>query len=170
MKNLLALSLLFACVAGYSQGLSRHKTPKKTKDENVLDITKNQGTFLEYITPSEVKSEFEKEANLKLFTPEKRQTELNDLPKGGKLVLKFSRLTIEAANSKWFTIIAQDPQGKEVFREQLDSKVPDYMSGGGVSYWKNIRVVYLPLELPTGSKVFIVDGLENNRHEYLINN
>jgi hypothetical protein len=158
--------LLFSCFClpffTLAQDMPRHKKPKATKDINVLDITRNQGTFLEYQTPAEVQEAARKEAALKMMEPEAT-------PAGGYLVLTFSRSTIEAGNSRWFTIVATNPEGKEVFRQELDNQIPTPIHGP-VTYWKNIRVVALPEALKTGAKVYVIDGLSKNRHEYLINN
>lgn len=169
MKRLFPLVLILALSIN-ANAQNKHKKPKETKDSNVFDITKNQGTFLEYETPAELHSKFDKEAKLKLYSPEQLAQELEKLPKGGQLVLTFSRLSIDAANSKWFTIIIQDPHGKETFRQELDSKVPSPFNGGSITYWKNIRVISLSNNIPTGSTVFVIDELGKSRFEYLVKN
>lgn len=170
MKRIaLLFSLAFLPFLGMAQELPKHKKPKATKDDNVLDITKNQGTFLEYETPVELSAEFEKEAKLKMYDNTTKEKKRVELPKGGYLTLTFSRMAIDAADSKWFTIIAKSPTGEEIFRHELDSKIPVLMEGT-TPYWKNSMIISVPSSLPTGSIIYVVDGLSNKRHEYLIQN
>lgn len=140
--------------------------PKETKDVNVLDVTKNRGTFIEYKTPAEVKAEFDKKANLQMWDAEKRKAEWDAQPKGGKLFLTINRLTIGECDTRWFTIVVQDKEGKEVYRQELERSVASPWNG----YWQNLGISYLPEELKTGAVVYVVDSITKNRHEYLIKN
>lgn len=170
MKKLLTIALLLgACVAN-GQELAKHKKPKPTQDANVLDVTKNQGTAISYKTPAEVKEEFEKEASLKMYSPEKKQEQFELLPKGGWLVLGLGRLSIEEANTKWFTVVVHNDTGKEVFREVLESRVANPVHAGSITVWQNLKHIALPEPLKTGYRVFVIDDIEKKRHEYLIQN
>lgn len=171
MKKLIA-TLAFASLPffGFAQDMPRHKKPKETKDANVLDVTKNQGTSISYETPAELKVKLDKEADLQMWTPEQKAEAAAKKLLGGYLILGIARITIGSADTKWFTVVIQDEAGKEIHRETLDSDVASPNHGGGVTVWKNLAIVAPPTELKTGYKVFVIDAITKKRHEYLINN
>lgn len=171
MKRLLtALAFVLASFAANAQEMPKHKNPKPTKDENVLDVTKNHGTFITYQTPAELQTKFDKEAALKMWSAEQKAKEAESIPAGGSLTLTIGRLSIESADTRWFTIVVQDEAGKETFRKELDRSVANATHGGGLTVWNNLALVYLPAPLKTGYRVFVIDAISKKRHEYLINN
>lgn len=168
-KYILLFSLACLPFLVSAQDLPRHKKPKETKDLNVFDITKNQGTVLEYHTPKEVREKFEKEAKLQMYSPEVRSEKESEMPKGGKLLLLINRLTIGSADTKYFTIVIQTPQGQEIFREEFDSSVASPVHGP-VTYWRNLALSYLPEPIPDNSIAYVIDRLGEKRYEYLLRN
>lgn len=170
MKKIIILAAFALSLYANAGELERHKKPKGTKDTNVLDITKNRGTAIVYKTPAELTNEFNKEADLKMWSAEQKETERLKYPKGGCLILEINRMSIGAADTDGFTIVAQDNTGKEVFRKELKTSVASPVFLSGLTYWQNFAAASLPEELKTGSVVYVIDSLNGLRFEYLIKN
>src|SRR5688572_29535553 len=107
MKKIFLFIVLCLPFFAMAQDMPRHKKPKETKDPVVFDITKNQGTVIGYDTPAELKERLEKDAQLKMYNDQQKAEQLASLPEGGYLRLVVNRLTIESANTKWFTVIVK---------------------------------------------------------------
>jgi hypothetical protein len=75
---------------------------------------------------------------------------------GGRIRLDIERNTIGEANWEYFTVVVQDSTGAEVFREQLDSDIPEYSSGN----WWNIEHVYVDAYVRPPFNIFVIDQLE----------
>lgn len=80
-----------------------------------------------------------------------------EVSQGGQIRIDIERSTIEAANWKFFTVVVQDSTGAEVFRENLDSNIPEYSSGD----WWNITLVNVDPYVRPPFNVFVIDQLED---------
>lgn len=88
---------------------------------------------------------------------------------GGFIILYEKRLTIDAANTEWFTIIIQDTSGKEIYRKQLDKETPEVPSSGS-SYWWNVSSISIG-DVPTKPfYVYVIDAVHtgNPRFKFMV--
>ena len=87
----------------------------------------------------------------------------SDQSKGGRLIVRIERGTIGAANTKYFTVIVFDADGKEVQRKEGTDDIPSLPIGDGG--WRNLLIVHL-LECKRPITVRVVDELLNHKCEF----
>lgn len=167
MKHLLLILLLLP-LGLMAQELPRHKKPAKTQDKEIYDLTRNNGTAIGYETPAELAANFEKEAQLNMWTDQDKQTKKATLPAGGVLRLGIMRQTLGAADTKFFTVVVRNEKGEEVLRKELESSVPSYLPVAGVSFYRNLALLPIQEPLKTGYTVYVIDAVLQRRHEYLV--
>ena len=169
MKILFLLLLPVICFAQ-----KVHKTPKQDLDDpQVYNITKNgrgltssQFTKIKYKSYNVLLNELYHQKETELWDEQKLQSEIELLPSGGQLTLRIMRTTIESANTSWFSVVVRDINGNELHRERLKSSVAEFTAG--VSGWWNIGIVRIPIEIQSGTEIFVIDHLDNKRFEYFL--
>ncbi len=77
--------------------------------------------------------------------------------KGGLISINVDRVTIQSANTEWFTVIVKDSNDKEIYREKMKSKTADYSSKD--DYWHNFGTVVIPERIQAPFFVYFVDQL-----------
>ena len=95
----------------------RYKVTKATNSNKYSGDTK-----IEVLTINELIAEYSKSAERQMKTESEKEILLRALrseSKGGEIRLTVERVTIDAANSKFFTVIIKDDTDKEIFRKQL---------------------------------------------------
>ena len=172
MNNLpihLAICLTMT-ILGCSSTLQQFKPATTNSDPRISSITNNRDTYgstrLEYKSYSELRSELNKKAETQLWAQQEITNQKAILPVGGELIVYIQRITIGAANTKWFTVIVKD-EGTEIVREKGEESVPDYFVLLDETIWWNLMIV----DLPSHSEhftVYVVDALLNKRHEFSI--
>lgn len=130
----------------------RHKYSGKTmvSYQNFIQLTK------------ETLSEGEKE----MWSKTKIKEELSDIKSkpGGQIRLDVTRITIDAADLEYFTIIVKDKNEKELFRKELDSSIP-YPERSSDDWW-NIGIISLDKIIKSGFYIYVVDELVDEVHKF----
>ncbi len=83
---------------------------------------------------------------------------------GGIINMKIVRLTIEAANTKYFSCIVFSNEGQELFRKDFTASIARLDSSS--STWWNTGVMFIPVEVVPPFKIAIIDKL-SNRENYV---
>lgn len=119
-------------------------------------------TKVEYQSLTQLIAETRKESEKEMWTKEKLQSTI-DLYKstciGGQIRLDIERTTIGGANTEYFTIIIKDNAENELYRETLDSDVPNPSRSN--DNWWNIKSCWLDKRIKAPFYVYIVDALED---------
>ncbi|TRW23576.1 hypothetical protein FMM05_13015 [Flavobacterium zepuense] len=83
---------------------------------------------------------------------------------GGIVDLEIERSTIESANNKMFTVIIKDSNDNEVYREELESDVPNVPSGS--DNWWNSGSAFIAKRVETPFYIYVVDKMEDAPFKY----
>ena len=83
---------------------------------------------------------------------------------GGIMHLEIERITIDAANTKYFNVIVKDSNDTEVYREELESSVPNVPSSS--HEWINFTSVVLPKRIQTPFYFYLVDQIDEVTYKY----
>ena len=86
--------------------------------------------------------------------------------RGGQLRIDIGRPTIGAANTEMFTIIIKDSADIEIFRQDLDSNIPETPSAD--DNWWNIEIINLEKKIRPPFNVYVVDRLQDYPFKFLI--
>jgi hypothetical protein len=111
----------------------------------------------------EVESKSEKE----MWTSEQKNEKINlynNFALGGLLQLYITRLTIDAANTEWFTIIIKDSNEKEILRKELEPSIPNTPSM--FVDWSNYGFVFLNSKINGSFFVYVIDKLGNENSKF----
>lgn len=123
---------------------------------------------------SQARAKIEKDADSEMWTPEKKHQVLESADKflaGGVIHIYLTRLTIDAANAEWFTLIVKDSTDtNEIYRKELKRKTPNVPSRG-TDYWWNNLVAPIPVNTSGKIYIYIIDrlGQENNKFKFEVN-
>jgi hypothetical protein len=139
-------------------------------------ITRVQGinnikgvTNLGFQTFEQKKNYILKKAENEMWTDEKKNDLIKSYEKiasGGIFHLYLTRLTIEAANTKMFTLIIKDSNdNQELFRKELDKSLPQLPSIGS-DYWWNYSNICLSYKISGRVFVYIIDKLDTETPRY----
>lgn len=132
--------------------------------------TLNTRTTISYLTQKELFDRNKKEADEQMWSAQ--DIAENDtyakLSKGGELVLRIKRTTIEAADMEWFTVIIKK-DNVEIFRSQLKKKIPSIP--GSDDLWSNLKVIAVknPVKIPFDVYVVEAGGTPPKYHFRIIN-
>ncbi len=173
-NNIIVLAILIASTALYSQSDNNLRVSNwKIGEDKIFyenKITRLEGensrygvTNLGYQSLSQLVEGINKKAEREMWNEEKKSSNIKlfqDQLKGGILYLFISRLTIDAANTKVFTVIIKDSNDKELNRQELKSKVPELP--GDDRLWTNLKSVGIPMEIKEKFYVYIIDSLGMN--------
>jgi hypothetical protein len=128
-------------------------------------------TNVGYKTLEQIKVDLMKKAEKEMWSNEDKQSNIKafeELCQGGFLELYISRTTIEAANSKYFTVILKDTADNEIFRETLKSKIPSVPAGNS-HYWTNYDRVKIPTRIEGKFYIYVIDklgGEKNTKYKF----
>jgi hypothetical protein len=128
-------------------------------------------TNLGYQTFEQVISEVNQKANDEMWTAEKKNKTIEAYQKfsaGGILHLYLTRLTIDAANTKMFTVIVKDSEdNNEIFRKELKSNIANTPTSGS-DYWWNYASIHIPEKINGKVFIYIIDrlGRDNNKFKF----
>lgn len=106
--------------------------------------------------------ETEQRASSEMWTQERKEEMIkgvNENEKGGRLTIYIGRISVESGNTRHFTAVFQDMEGKEFYRKTLESDVPEVPSILSGRMWTNFGYFYIPVEAKPPFKVFIIDAL-----------
>lgn len=125
-------------------------------------------TNVGYETFAQLKAGIEKDAEKQMWTEEKKNETIklyNKFSSGGLIHLYITRLTIDAANTKMFTIIVKDSAETEIFRKELESDVPNVPSSG-TRYWWNYESIALPISIQGNVSIYVIDRLGKDNSKF----
>jgi len=83
---------------------------------------------------------------------------------GGIVNLEIERMTLDAANTEFFNVIIKDSNDTEVYREELESSVPNVPNSS--HEWKNFASVVLPKRIKTPFYIYLVDQIGEVTYKY----
>lgn len=170
-NKIIVIAILIASTAVYSQSdINLRISNWKVGEDKILyenKITRLEGensrygvTNIGFQSLSQLVEGINKRAEREMWTEEKKANNIKlyqDQLKGGILYLYVSRLTIDAANTKVFTVIIKDSNDKEINRQELKSKIPELP--GDDRLWTNLKSVGIPIEIKEKFFVYIIDSL-----------
>ena len=111
-----------------------------------------------------------RQQNLETELKEITEDSFNDIPKGGKLIVFTSALSIEAGNSKWLKFIAKE-NGKIILKSKGVDRTPNGQVQGGVglvppyTVWSNVSII--DIEKPFANiEFYIIDTFGTNSTRY----
>ena len=173
MKYLL-ITLFLSVVFNISFGQKLYKKPKQDpEDPRVYDITKNgpsalnpEYTKIRYVPYDRILKELYRKKDAELWSADKFDSEMKLLPAGGKLTLLINRSTMEEANTNSFSVLLRDVDGNELFQKKLDHGIAQFSSGA--EGWWTIAVIFIPVEIQSGTRVFVIDHPNNKRFRYFL--
>jgi hypothetical protein len=126
-------------------------------------------TTLEYETLWDIINQFAEKSKKEMWEPEKFGEKINpikNIAKGGVLTLRISRINIDAGNTELFTVIVKDTSDNELYRQALDSDVPEVP--GSDDLWWNIATIPLPKKIQTPFYVYVIDKFADNPFKFII--
>lgn len=178
---LLVLHIAFHCSAQTDLSLFTNKwkvgKEKEVYRHTILKVSghdKYGYTNIAYHSQKDMFDEIQSKGEKQMWPADKIENDKAELETyniQGRIELYIGRITIGGANTEWFTIIIKK-DGQEVFRETLESDVPEVPSGDGI-WWNNASSL---LALTPGVKleapfdVFVIDGLDSSepRREFRV--
>ena len=170
----LLITLLLSVIFDISFGQKSYKKPRQDpEDPRVYDITKNgpsalnpEYTKIRYTSYDEILNELYQKKDAELWSVDKFDSEMKLLPVGGKLTLLVNRSAMEEANTTSFSVLLRDEDGNELFQKRLDHGIAQFSSGA--EGWWNIAVISIPVEIQSGTRVFVIDHSNNKRFRYFL--
>lgn len=125
-------------------------------------------TKIKYTSLSQMISDLEKKAEKEMTSKEDLKYDI-DLYKrtsfGGQIRLDIDRGTIGAADTEGFTIIVKDINDeKELFRQKLGSKTPNYYSSR--DDWWNIALINFDKRIKAPFHVYVIDPITSDNHKF----
>lgn len=160
--NLLLAVLLMAFTASSQNDANLTKTNWKVGATRVINgykILKEQGQSkygmvnIGYESLQDLIDETEKKASDQMWTEEKKNETLDmyrTIAPGGIITLYITGITINTANTKWYSVIVKDSTDtKEILRTKLGDDIPEVPSGQYGDWW-NFGFTYVsqPVEFP----------------------
>lgn len=160
MKSILFLLPLFLMsLSGISQ-----------KVQKVVDTdTKYSKTSIEWESQKEMFEWASKKAEEEMWS-DVDKSDMNayiKTCKGGSLRLNVRRITIDAANLEWFTVIIKK-NNVEVLRTQLSEDIPE--TPGSDELWWNLKSVPIKKLLVPPFDVYVIEaGGDPPKHQFTVN-
>jgi hypothetical protein len=155
---ILMLPVLTAAIAqemaiGDTSVINNHSITK------VSGGTKGYGyTKIEYQTQAEILKVLKVTAESEMWDAKTKKEEFDytqNYEKGGAITLRIGRLSIDAANTEWYTIICKKGT-TEVFRKQLKAKLANVPRSDDL--WWNIKITSIPMLIKPPFDVFVVEA------------
>jgi hypothetical protein len=150
---------------------------KQIKGHNILrEFGSGYSTpYVMYETKEQLIEDAKKRAKVEMWTNDSLEKHIFYLQsfEGGKITLKIVAGSIQQANTKNFTVIIQDINEVELFRETLLESIPSYEVSGTSTLWYNYGFVYLKNKVELPVRVFTINSTYSDEKYsktiYLIN-
>lgn len=114
-----------------------------------------------------------KQQNLETEMEEITKESFNDIPKGGRLILFTSALSIEAGNSKWLKFVIKE-NGKTILKSKGVDRIPSGQVYGSINVspyiiWNNISIINID-EPFTDIELYIINtsGMKSKNYRFCI--
>jgi hypothetical protein len=146
----------------YGNTILRHEGNNTAYDGN---------TNIGYKTYDQLIEEMSIDAEKEMWTNEKKERFIQgykDNYTGGMIVLQILRLDIDRGNTKNFTVIVQDPNEEEIFRKELENKIPEGQTWSHETLWSNYANIGIPEKIDGNIIIYVIDALsdKNTRHKF----
>ncbi|MEQ3635944.1 hypothetical protein [Alcanivorax sp.] len=127
------------------------------------------GVHIEYKDKSLLESEKRAEMENKMASEQQTQDAISRLPEGGKIIVHYEQLTIEAANTEWLEYVIM-VDGKEIYRKQGTDDIANRPTSysGGIGYWWNTDVVNLRQPVSFPFDFVVISNLATKRDTFTI--
>lgn len=181
MKLILLIVLILTTSCAHYMGSDNEALPiyKITQIENPKENRFAGGgkIKIEYENYEQVKAERIKRNQNEMIAPKEAEARLAAIPKGGYIIVRIYRSTVETGNLKNFSYVLQK-NDKEILRFEGGSMsrgvdtVPSTPSNYGIDgiFWTNIESIPVPEEFNKGDsiKLFAIDKFRAERDEFTI--
>lgn len=166
MKFFLSLSLLLTLSSCVSI------PPTDTNSANGYAITHTTNTkpiegkvFIEYQDHEQATASFVQMLKNQYADQDLIDSAGDSIPAGGHIIVRIRRLTIDTANTQYFTYVFEN-NGSRVDLQRGKQDIPEVPTRGS-NYWRNLDVV--PVKDPITTPItFIVGDAFGNRDEFTI--
>lgn len=178
MKTTLLLFFMSALMYGqFDKNLTKAKQkPEKEKTVYNNDILRHKGKNdiggvlnIGYQTSEQAIAKIKEKAKKEMWETEKEKESIStydEYAKGGIIHLYLTRLTIDAANTEWFTVIVKDSSdSNEILRKELRSDIPNRPSSGS-DYWWNYATIYLNDKVDENFFIYVIDELKSDNNKF----
>lgn len=127
------------------------------------------GVHIEYRDKAFLENEVRTEMSNRMAPEAELQAALNRVPAGGRVLITYEKLTLEAANTKWLEYVVLE-NGVEVFRRKGRDKIAQVpkSSSGGIRFWWSIDSVDLPNPIGKPFEFIVISNLDNKRDTFTV--
>jgi hypothetical protein len=108
-----------------------------------------------------------KEKELKDSKTMMRDPYIKGIPAGGRIIVNIKDVTLAGANTKYYSVRVEDPQGKIIVEEKGRDNYP-YLNVRASYPWSNLMIVEVPSYIETFATVRVFDHLSKNRHDFKV--
>tara|TARA_R110000823_G_scaffold246948_2_gene370812 strand:+ start:5102 stop:5617 length:516 start_codon:yes stop_codon:yes gene_type:complete len=129
------------------------------------------GVHIEYRDPEFLESEIKAQMENRMASDSELQQALGRIPEGGRILVRYEALTIEAANTKWLEyVLFKDDE--EIYRRSGRNKIAQVPTSysGGIGFWWNIDSVDLHQPITAPFELVVVSNLKEQRDTFKISN
>ncbi|MEI6853112.1 MAG: hypothetical protein WCL06_09725 [Bacteroidota bacterium] len=113
-------------------------------------------------------SDTKNKAENQMWSNERLQSELKNIPLGGYVLIKVMGPTLASANTKYWNYIVKDLNGNEITSKHGEDSVPDFTSSQYGTTWYDYDIVDINNTINEPFKVYVIDELLNKKSEYTI--
>lgn len=157
----LLIAIVFVSCVGYRYGSSIK-----------LDGKKHATAYIEYKSNKFLVEEVKKKSSINLWDSLKIKEELKYKPIGGYVYCHVYGYTIASANTKYWTCVVFDKNGKEIIRKVGNDNIPNMPThrenDPSGKMWSNLLLVRLDTNITDFFKVRLIDGLGDKYNDYLV--
>ena len=144
----------------YGHTILRHEGENTAYDGN---------TNVGYKTFDQVVGEMLIDAEKQMWTNDKKEKFIQgykDSYIGGMIILETLRFDIDRGNTKYFTVIVKNSNDEEIFRKELDSKIPDGQVRSNETFWYNSASIGIPEKIEGNIFIYVIDSLSSNNGKH----
>ncbi len=161
MKKILTLQIIGVLI--FLSSCTVYKYGSKVTVDN-----KSASAKVEYKSYNYLINETKKKSTTEMWDEKRLQNELEQVPKGGYVIIHITASTIGAANTEYWSYVIKDMDGQEITRKHGDNDIPEYTTSQYGTTWWNIDLVPIMTKINGPFKVFVVDELMSRRSEYTV--
>lgn len=115
-----------------------------------------------------------RQQNLEIEMKKITESSFNDIPKGGRLIVFTSALSIEAGNSKWLKFVVKE-NNKTILESKGINRIPNGRVRGGIgsvshyTVWSNVSIINID-EPFTDIELYIINtsGMKSKNYRFCI--
>ena len=142
---------------------------KESKHGSTVEVIEKAATSrVEYKSYKVLYNELQSKATLQMWDKNRIETETNQLPSGGYIIVNITGITIDAANTEWWEYVIQTIDGQEIKREKGKRNTPQFTTSQYGTTWWNIDLVSLDDKVEEPFQVYVIDKLQNRRDAFKV--